>query len=63
MRQQFEVCKPSIANIGTIKLGGLLRCAKAKLRGKGDTRNQRELASVSSALTRVCAQLVKSHDI
>jgi hypothetical protein len=48
---------------GPTTLEGLERCARAKLQGKGDTRSQRKLASVSSALTRLCAQLVKDHSL
>jgi hypothetical protein len=48
---------------GPITLEGLERCAQAKWRGKGDTRSQRKLTSGSSALTRLCAQLVKDHSL
>jgi hypothetical protein len=48
---------------GPTTLEGLERCAQAKWRGKGDTRSQRKLTSRSSALTRLCAQLVKDHSL
>ncbi len=48
---------------GPTTLEGLERCAQAKWREKGDTRSQRKLISVSSALTRLCAQLVKDYSL
>jgi hypothetical protein len=48
---------------GPTTLEGLERCAQAKWLGKGDTRSQRKLASVSSALTRMCAHLIKTHEL
>ena len=48
---------------GPTTLEGLERCAQAKWRGKGDTRSQRKLTSVRSAMTRLCAQLVKDHSL
>lgn len=48
---------------GPITLDGLERCAEAKWRGKGDTRAQRAFNSENSALIRLCAHLVKEHDL
>lgn len=48
---------------GPTTLEGLERCAEAKRRGKGDTRSQRALNSENSALIRLCAHLVKEHDL
>ena len=48
---------------GPTTLEGLERCAQAKWRGKGDTRSHRKLTSVRSAMTRLCAQLVKDHSL
>ena len=48
---------------GPITLDGLERCALAKRKGVGDTRAQRALNSENSALIRLCAHLVKEHDL
>lgn len=48
---------------GPVTLEGLERCARAKSQGKGDTRSQRALNSKNSALIRLCAHLVKEHDL
>ena len=48
---------------GPITLEGLERCAQAKWKGLGDTRSQRKLTSESSALIRLCAQLIKAQGL
>ena len=48
---------------GPVTLEGLERCAQAKWQGKGDSRSQRALNSENSTLIRLCAHLVKEHDL
>ena len=48
---------------GPTTLEGPERCAQAKWQGKGDTRSQRKLTSANSALTRLCDQLIKAHNL
>ena len=48
---------------GPTTLEGLERCAKAKWQGKGDSRKQRQSDSQNSALIRLCAHLVRDHEL